>query len=200
MDLAVLVPYVPHKDVLPLIEQWFAPHHCSLHITRPRTTKIGDFRPPRPGQQAKITLNGNLKPYQFLTTLVHELAHLKTWERYGRKAAPHGVEWKTCFAAMMLELVDLGILPMEYEEALILHAKSPKSTVGADPKLQKVLMELDGEGDVLLLSDLGPGAKFSFRGRQFTYQEKRRSRALVQDVENGRQYTVALVAPVELLD
>lgn len=200
MDLAALAPYVPHKDVLPLIEQWFAPHRCSLHITRPRTTKIGDFRPPRPGQQAKITLNGNLKPYQFLTTLVHELAHLKTWERYGRMAAPHGVEWKTCFAGMMLELVDLGILPMEYEEALIKHAKSPKSTVGADPKLQKVLMELDGEGDVLLLSDLGPGTKFSFRGRHFSYIEKRRSRALVQDVENGRQYTVALVAPVELLD
>lgn len=35
-----------------------------------------------------------------LSTLVHELCHLAVWARHGRKARPHGPEWRALMQAM----------------------------------------------------------------------------------------------------
>ena len=77
MDLKPLLPYLPQAEVLPLLEHWLKNEAFDLAIHKPRVTKLGDFRPPKKGARAKITLNSNLGKYQFLTTLVHEIAHLK---------------------------------------------------------------------------------------------------------------------------
>ena len=83
MDFSTIQPLLPTGDVLPLIEAWTAPYDFDLKITRPRKSKLGDFRPPKPGKRSSITMNEDLGPYQFLTTFVHELAHLIIWEKYG---------------------------------------------------------------------------------------------------------------------
>ena len=196
MDLSALEPYLPTAAVVPLLERWLEAHDFQLVLSRPRQTKLGDFRPPRPGQQAKITMNLNLGPYQFLTTLTHEIAHLKTWDRYGRKAAPHGAEWKAMYGAMLVELAGWMAWPPDYHGALLAHARRPKAAVGGDPGLQQVLLRLDGAPGGLL-GELAPGDTFTFKGRTFQYLEKRRTRALVEETASRKRYTISLVAPVE---
>ena len=198
MDFDPLLPYLPEGDFIPLLKKWLEHEKFELILHRPRATKLGDFRPPRKGNIAKITLNSNLGPYQFLTTLTHEIAHLKVWNAHARRAAPHGLEWKTVFGEMLQELAHYQTCPETYLAALLKHAIRPKSSVGADPDLQKVILQLDHNSDVFLLQDVPNGANFLFKGRAFKRLEKRRTRALVFEISSGMKYTIPLVAQVEL--
>lgn len=200
MDFDPLLPYLPEGDFIPLLNKWLEHEEFELILHRPRATKLGDFRPPREGNIAKITLNSNLGPYQFLTTLTHEIAHLKVWNAHARRAAPHGLEWKTVFGEMLQELAYYQTWPEAYLAALLKHAIRPKSSVGADPGLQKVILQLDHNSDVFLLQDVPNGANFLFKGRAFKRLEKRRTRALVFEISSGLKYTIPLVAQVELKD
>ena len=195
MNLEPLCPICHRQRPL---DKWLKDEAFDLAVHRPRATKLGDFRPPRKGARAKITLNSNLGKYQFLTTLVHEIAHLKVWNAYGRKAAPHGIEWKSMFGKMLYEMVEVCDFPPLYRAAILHHAAKPKSAVGGDPQLQKVVLQLDSEEEVLLLGDIQIGTVFSFKGRQFKKLEKRRTRALVEEVGSKKQYTIPLVAQIEL--
>lgn len=198
MDLSPLLRYLPAPEALPTIQGWLRDERFELAISKPRSSKLGDFRPPRPGKSAKITLNSNLGPYQFLTTLIHEIAHLKTWNAFGRSAAPHGKEWKAIFGFMLKEMAAAHTWPASYQVALLNHADRPKSSVGGDPSLQKTVLDLDGQSDVLLLQEIADGQAFLFKGRRFRRIEKRRTRALVTEISTGRQYTIPLVAQVAL--
>lgn len=194
-----LLPYLPAGDYEPLFSKWLEGLNYQIAISRPRKSKLGDFRPPRLGQIARITMNADLGPFQFLTTLTHEIAHLIAWEKYGRRAAPHGKEWKAIFREMLIELVQHQTWPENYRGALLKHAKSPKAAVGADPYLQQTLLLLDKSTD-LLLQSLGAGQQFTFKGRHFRYDKKRRTRALVTELGTKKQYTIPLVAHVERID
>ena len=158
-----LLPFLPTGDYEPLFSKWLEGLNYQIAISRPRKSKLGDFRPPRLGQIARITMNADLGPFQFLTTLTHEIAHLIAWEKYGRRAAPHGKEWKAIFREMLIELAQHQAWPENYSRALLKHAKSPKAAVGADPHLQQTLLVLDESTD-LLLQSLGAGAQFTFGG------------------------------------
>ena len=194
-----LLPYLPAGDYEPLFSKWLKGLNYQIAISRPRKSKLGDFRPPRLGQIARITMNAGLGPFQFLTTLTHEIAHLIAWEKHGRRAAPHGKEWKAIFREMLIELVQHQTWPENYSRALLKHAKSPKAAVGADPHLQRTLLLLDESTD-LLLQSIAPGENFTFKGRNFYYDEKRRTRALVTELGTKKQYTIPLVARVERID
>ena len=194
-----LLPYLPSGDYEPLFSKWLEGFNYQIAISRPRKSKLGDFRPPRPGQIARITMNADLGPFQFLTTLTHEIAHLIAWEKHSRRAAPHGKERKAVFRQMLIELAHHQAWPENYSHALLKHSKSPKSAVGADPQLQQTLLRLDGSTD-LLLQGIAPGENFSFKGRNFCYEEKRRTRALVTELGTKKQYTIPLVACVERID
>ena len=194
-----LLPYLPSGDYEPLFSKWLEGLNYQIAISRPRKSKLGDFRPPRLGQIARITMNADLGPFQFLTTLTHEIAHLIAWEKYGRLAAPHGKEWKAVFRQMLIELAQHQAWPENYCRALLQHAKSPKAAVGADPYLQQTLLLLDKSTD-LLLQSLAAGEEFTFKGRHFQYDEKRRTRALVTELGTKKQYTIPLVARVERID
>ena len=194
-----LLPFLPTGDYEPLFSKWLEGLNYQIAISRPRKSKLGDFRPPRLGQIARITMNADLGPFQFLTTLTHEIAHLIAWEKYGRRAAPHGKECKAIFREMLIELAQHQAWPENYSRALLKHAKSPKAAVGADPHLQQTLLVLDESTD-LLLQRIAPGENFTFKGRHFYYDEKRRTRALVTELGTKKQYTIPLVARVERID
>ncbi len=46
---------------------------------------LGDYRNSHAGKGHRISVNGNLNKYSFLITLLHELAHLFTYERFGHR-------------------------------------------------------------------------------------------------------------------
>ena len=61
------------------------------------------------------------------------------------------------------EMVEVCDFPPLYRAAILHHAAKPKSAVGGDPQLQKVVLQLDSEEEVLLLGDIQIGTVFSFR-------------------------------------
>jgi hypothetical protein len=197
MDVEPLRGYLPPGISLELFERWLSEEPCALKIKAPRSTKLGDFRPPRPGALPGITLNSDLRPYQFLTTFVHEIAHLITWNAFGRKAAPHGTAWKSQFGEMLRELATDSSLDERYRTAILRHAERPKSHTGADLNLYSTILELDHHNVALLLKDLSPGEDFRFRQREFSFIELRRTRALVSEKGSGKQFTIPLLAEVE---
>ena len=69
-------------------------HHYKVHltITRERKTLYGDYRHATRDRNHRISVNGNLNKFSFLITLVHELAHLLTFQQYGNRVASHGKE------------------------------------------------------------------------------------------------------------
>ena len=66
--------YIPEKSVS-MVQYLIEKHNFTLKIVNQRQTKHGDFRK-LPNGRFQITINNNLNPYQFLLTLIHEIAHL----------------------------------------------------------------------------------------------------------------------------
>ena len=78
----LLAQHVPATALAQVVE-WVENLEFHLTISRSRHSKLGDYRAPSGiRQQHRISVNGDLNPYAFLQTLVHEIAHLLTWQQY----------------------------------------------------------------------------------------------------------------------
>ena len=100
VPLQKLQDYLPENssdDVLYYLNLY----KVQLTITRQRQTVLGDYRHAHKEKSHRISVNGNLNKYSFLITLLHELAHLFTFDKYGNKVQPHGVEWKQEFGNIL---------------------------------------------------------------------------------------------------
>ena len=92
----ILRKYLPEQSV-EQIAIWIVEFDFKLKIKKERSTRLGDYTSPRNGQNHLITINHNLNKYAFLITLVHEIAHLVTFNQHKDRVNPHGAEWKHNF-------------------------------------------------------------------------------------------------------
>src|SRR6478735_2373906 len=102
--LEALKTYLPENS----FEQvtFFLQHYkVHLTITRQRQTVLGDYRNAADGKNHRISVNGNLNKYAFLITLLHELAHLLAFEKYGNRIVTHGREWKSVYSNILKDFV-----------------------------------------------------------------------------------------------
>ena len=195
--LNALVPFLP-KNTVQIVAEMLRDENYHLIVSKPRKTKLGDFRPPRKGEVPRLTVNGNLNQYAFLITLVHEIAHLKIWNKHKNKVMPHGNEWKNLYAGLLTNFINKQLLPSDVEIALKNHINQPKYTTGADTKLTLALRKYDEPTGLISLREIPVGTNFTLGNRQFVLGEKLRTRFLCVDVENGKKYRVhglAQVAP-----
>lgn len=100
---ATLQKYVPEHAVQSVFELIVA-HEVHLKIVNERVTRHGDYRKGVSGKH-EVTVNANLNKYRFLITLIHEIAHLVAFEKYGRYIKPHGDEWKMVFQRLMVPYI-----------------------------------------------------------------------------------------------
>ena len=187
-----------------------ATHHCiqlwekepfQFQITRSRKSKLGDFRYRRDREIQTITINSDLNPYQFLLTLIHEIAHLHAFKNFGFNVSPHGIEWKKTFSELMSPILIDSIFPIDLLIPLRKHMKNPKASSAGDLFLMKEMSKYDSnrhEEKSIFLSDLKPGNKFLLAGREFEKGETRRTRVLCLEVKSGRKFLIAQLAKVEL--
>ena len=54
----------------------------------------------------------------FLITLLHELAHLLTFEKWANKVSAHGKEWKAVFGQLLAQFIEHDIFPDDIKKSI----------------------------------------------------------------------------------
>ncbi len=179
-------------------------HHYKVHltITKQRKSVLGDYRHAGWGGNHRISINGNLNKYEFLITLLHELAHLLTFEQYKNKAEPHGKEWKAHYSRLLVDFVQHRIFPADIAKALQKSINNPSATANGETDLLLVLRRYDPvkkEG-YLHVVDVPEGALFQTEnGRIFRKGPKRRKRFECIEVKTGLHYTFSPISEVRVI-
>lgn len=176
-----------------------------VRLSRPRLTKLGDHRPPRPAHpRHRISVNEDLNPYAFLTTLLHEIAHVDVWAKHAgrrRRPKPHGPEWKHEFATILAPVVAAGWLPDDVSAALGSYMQNPAAMSCSDRGLVLALARYDDPTtERQRVEDIPPGGLFRVsNGRVFCRGPRMRSRYLCVDPATGAEYRVHALAFAEPL-
>lgn len=193
-----LEKYIPQAAVASIF-QLIKEHQLHLKIVNERVTRHGDYRK-MPNGQHLITVNANLNSYKFLITLIHEIAHLIAFKKYGRAIKPHGKEWKHTFQKLMLPFIRPEVFPNHLLPLLALHFKNPKASSDTDSNLSLALKQFDPDNDKNYIFELPLGSKFRlYNGRVFVRGNKRVKRYECVEVSSGKVYLFNPNAEVELL-
>lgn len=185
---SILRKYIPEPAVHP-IAVWIVTYDFKLKIKRSRASKYGDYRPPREGANHQITVNNDLNPYAFLITLVHEIAHLTTFNKHSNRPLPHGKEWKDEYKQLMEPFMREDIFPAELIQVLRNYMRNPAASSCSDPSLIRALAKYDKPKDTLLLEQLPEKSVFSTRdGRRFVKESRLRKRFRCRELDTNRLY------------
>ncbi len=197
----ILKKYIPEPAV-PLIARWIIDLDFKLKIKKERSTRLGDYTSPRNGSNHQITINYNLNKYAFLITLVHEVAHLVTFEKYRNKVLPHGVEWKRAFMELMQEFMNTEVFPVDVLYALRKYMQNPGASSCSDATLLRTLKLYDThESEKIFLEYLPHNTVFLFNGeRIFQKGEKIRTRFRCTEVSTGHVYLFNALTEVEVFE
>lgn len=196
---SALVRFLP-DGCAPKVAELICSNNVKFKISKPRQTKLGDYRKDPKESYHRITVNGDLNPYSFLVTTLHEFAHLISFEKFGPRIKPHGKEWKSEFQKLLIEYINMGIFPKDLEVAIMNYTVNPKATSCSDPELLKALRKYSDKESDLLLDELENGDLFVFQNRIFEKIQKRRTRVKCRDVERDRFYLINAVAEVKRIE
>ncbi|QXP74285.1 sprT domain-containing protein [Tenacibaculum sp. HL-MS23] len=192
-----LIKYIPEKAI-PLVEYLINEHKINLKIVNQRQSKHGDFRT-FPNGQTQITVNNNLNEFQFLLTLIHEIAHHVTHKRFGR-VQPHGKHWKTVFQHLMLPFLQPDIYPKEILPYLANYLKNPKASTDTDVNLSLALRGGEAENGKNFIFQVPVNSVFQFKNTLYKRGNKRRTRYECLNLTNKRVYLFNQNAEVKLVD
>src|SRR4051812_47463453 len=178
-------------------------HHYQVHLTvaRERKSILGDYRHRVNGKNHRISVNGNLNKYSFLITLLHELAHLLTFEKFGNRVAAHGKEWKVVFGQLLAKFIEQKVFPPDINDALLQSLHDPAASSCADEVLLRVLRKYDEGGSHLVFVESIPhGALFKTHdGKIFRKGEKMRKRFRCEEVKSKKVYLFSPVYEAEII-
>ena len=194
VDFSALQNYLPlgsYDAVMAYIYE----HKIQLTVARTRSSVLGDYRHAHADAGHRISVNGDLNKFSFLVTLLHEIAHLLTFEQYGRRVQPHGIEWKTTFGNLLANFIGKNIFPTDVEQALLKSIKSPAASSCGDEKLLRVLKKYDKQREgILFVEQIPTGKNFIIKGnRIFEKGERIKKRFKCKELATGKYY---LFSPV----
>lgn len=169
----------------------------TIKIVNQRATKHGDFKVLRNGK-TQITINNNLNKYQFLLTLIHEIAHLKTFQQ-NRRAKPHGIEWKRNFQHLMLPFLQPTIFPNSLLPYLANYLKNPKASTGSDANLSRALLHFNETSSKNYIFDLEIGELFNFKNKTYKLGQKRRTRFECLEIKSKKLYLFNQNAEIDII-
>jgi SprT protein len=186
---AILLKYIPESAVT-VIADWIYSYDFKLKIKRARSTKYGDYRPPVKNLNHQITINNDLNKYAFLNTLVHEIAHLSAFKKYGNTIQSHGKEWKQEYRLLLHPFLHEGVFPADIIAALKEYLHNPAATVCTDKKLFKILRKYDENTDGRVFLDELPLQTEFIAEDSHTYRKlkKIRTRYLCARLNTRHEY------------
>jgi hypothetical protein len=189
----------PHTfdRVLHFLEQY----HVHLTIARERKSILGDYRHRTRSANHRISVNGTLNQYAFLITLLHELAHLLAFEKWGNKIMAHGREWKQVFGQLLADFIKQGVFPDDIRKALEESLHDPAASSCADEALLRVLRSYDQKkSSQVFVEEIPEGALFkTYDGKVFRKGQKVRKRFKCEEVKTRRIYLFSPVYEAEVV-
>lgn len=198
------VPIIQLQDYLPAgtydaVLAYLRQYKVHLTVARERKSILGDYRHSTHHANHRISVNGNLNTYSFLITLLHELAHLLTFEQFGNKVLAHGREWKMIYAKMLAQFIQHKIFPADIEAELLRSLQNPAASTCAEDGLLRILRKYDAkESHHRLVEELSIHDLFrTSDGRIFKKGEKLRKRYKCVEVKTGKVYLFSPVYEVE---
>ncbi|HEY6978669.1 MAG TPA: SprT-like domain-containing protein [Chitinophagaceae bacterium] len=194
--LTAFLPEGTFENVVYYLHQ----HHVHLTVTRERKSILGDYRNAVHGKNHRITVNGNLNKYAFLITLLHELAHLLTYEQYGHRVSAHGKEWKACYGLLLADFVKKKIFPADIEHELRKSLINPAASSCAEESLMRILRKYDKrKNGSCFLEELPYGSFFKTKdGRIFQKGEQLRKRFKCKERSTSVVYLFSPIYEVKL--
>ena len=189
-----LQTYLP-PNTFEAVRQYLHQYQVHLTVAKERKSILGDYRHRTHGKTHRISVNGNLNTYSFLITLLHELAHLLTFEKFGNKVQSHGKEWKFIFGQLLDQFIRHEVFPIDIKHALLQSLQNPAASSCADDVLLRVLKTYDKRRDnFVFVENLLEGELFKTHdGKVFKKGEKLRKRFKCIEVATKRLY---LLSPV----
>lgn len=193
--------YLP-DDSFELVLPYIIDHKVHLTITRARTTILGNYIGKHKDRNHRISINGNLNKFSFLITLLHEIAHLLAFEKFGTRIKAHGTEWKKEYGHILSSFVIKKIFPPDIEDELRRTLKNPAASSCAEKELLRILKRYDiGNSHLLLLEQLKQNDLFKIKsGRVFQKGNKVRTRFLCKEVATKKMFLFSPVSEVVLVD
>jgi len=199
--LQALTNYLPEGAFEPVV-QLIHQYKVHLTVTRARKSVLGDYRHPFMGSNHKITVNGNLNQYEFLITLLHELAHLLCFEQYRNRVEAHGKEWKSIYGNLLSAFIAMDLFPSDITKSLKKTLLNPAATANGETALLLVLRRYDKikkQGHAFI-ADIPAGTIFeSLNGRIFKRGAKRRIRIECIELSTGNIYSFSALTEVKLV-
>lgn len=195
----VLLKYLPEHAVESVFEL-IKTNSVHLKIVNERVTRHGDYRR-HPSGKHQITVNANLNKYRFLITLVHEIAHLAAFEKYGRNIKPHGNEWKITFQRLMIPFIRPEIFPNSVLPLIANHFRNPTASSDTDARLAFALKQFDErKPDIHFIHEVPSGSFFRIKnGRVFQKKGLHVKRYECLEVKTGKLYLFNANAEVEII-
>ena len=192
--LEYLQQYLP-AGAAPLVMQYLHQYRVHLTITRERKSILGDYRHATHDRNHRISVNGNLNKYSFLITLVHELAHLLTFQQYGNRVQSHGREWKSIYAFLLKDFIVSHIFPDDIRAKLKESMNDLPASSCADDDLIRVLRKYDtNPQEMVFVEQIPEGNCFALDdGRIFRKGKRLRKRYQCTDIKTKQIY---LFSPV----
>lgn len=178
------------KDFINLLLEQY---NTEILVKKERLSKHGDYRFYNATKKHQITINGNLEEQAFLFVLIHEIAHRICFEKFKRKAQPHGKEWKQIFKELLLKALDKNIFTLELTPFIHEFAQAPKSVVKINSKLHSLLFKQQNH---LSIDDAELGDVFLFRKKYYVKVDKKRTRFLCKEMKSGKLYLFNASTPI----
>jgi SprT protein len=185
---ALLSPFF-HNSIIVYIEDLIVLHKIQFILSKPRKTKLGDYRAIPNENLFIITVNDNLNPVQFLITVLHELAHHVTWIKYKRFVKPHGKEWKQEYQRVFMPILTNEHIDEPLKIMLASHLKNPKASSYSDTHLNKFLNSNFNQS-ITRVADTPMDKPFVLGKRTFVKEKKLRTRFLCTDLGNNKKYLI----------
>ena len=196
--LAAFIPESSFEDVVHYINLY----HVHLTVTKKRKSVLGDYRHNALNKNHRISINGNLNKYEFLITLLHELAHLLTFEQFGNRVDAHGKEWKVAYKNLLMHFILKNIFPKDITQELLKTVHNPAATANGETALLSVLRNYNvvKKDNVLTIQELAEGILFETeKGKIFKKGAKRRKRYECLEINSGKLYSFSAIAEVRLI-
>lgn len=195
-----LQQFLPEHTLEPVLK-YLHEHKIHLTVTRERKTILGDYRHKTHWKNHRISINGSLNKYSFLITLLHEIAHLLTFEAYGNRVMAHGNEWKNIYAGLLKQFLEHKVFPPDIARELVRSLKNPAATSCAEDDLIRVLRKYDPVKNGHKLVEELPHLAFfkTSDGKIFSKGEKQRKRYKCIEHGTGKVYLFSPVYEVELV-